>query len=121
MGDVTMRMFLALAMLAAVCAATPASSGDRPTGGFDRADCLRAGKVVGPQTGAPLTCCYDDGCWICGQGWQGCKWKAGSASLDPRGGMGSPATGSAAPGAHGRGIPGAMQSPATPVVPPSPR
>jgi hypothetical protein len=117
-----MRMFLALAMLAAACAATPAASADRPTGGFDRAHCLRAGKVVGPQTGTPLTCCYDDGCWICGQGWQGCKWKAGSASLDLRGGMDSPAaTDPATSGAHGRSIPGAMQSPATPGILPSPR
>ena len=114
-----MRIVLVLALIAA---AAPAAAADRPSGGFDKAHCLRAGKVVEPQSGAQPTCCYDDGCWVCGQGWQGCKWKAGSASLDSlRGTMGAPATGTAPAGTSGRSIPGAMQGSGAPAPLPGQR
>ena len=38
-----MRIVLVLALIAA---AAPAAAADRPSGGFDKAHCLRAGKVV---------------------------------------------------------------------------
>ncbi|MEW6271659.1 MAG: hypothetical protein AB1689_20440 [Thermodesulfobacteriota bacterium] len=112
-----MRKLLVLLLLAT---GTPAAATDRPAGGFDRAHCLRAGKVAGPQKDGRLTCCYDDGCWICGEGWQGCTWTPGSAPLDLRGGMAAPPA-AALPGASGRSMPPAMQGAGTAGPAPVPR